>query len=313
MIAFASLSLFFTDMGLNAFGVNISMISNTSEISFLLFSTFMLLIVSISLIYLFLPVWLPIVLAVSLLNYFLHDQSILTNMWVVIIFAVALLIMWSIAIIIKKLPQKISNSIPYIDKIRSILSDIASANLIRQGIDFVIGLSFVVLIVMYAIVVAIVFIPSASSILKPNEFSKHLLKNHYEMVMSVYQNTYTGYPKILIDEKDKIYYVPYESQGYYYAYDIDEVRKAYFERLKSNNKERVKKVCGEKEEREIFMRYYIIDNPYIKVAYQNNLRFKIDDNKTEIDINKSESFRIKSVLINQTDINQTLCDGKMQE
>ena len=81
--------------------------------------------------------------------------------------------------------------------------------------------------------------------------------------------------------------------------------------MKKDNKEFVIKVCSDNHEKQEFIKGYIINNPYIKVLYQNNLRFKIDSNQTEIDPKKSEPLYIKSFLITKKDINKKLCDGKI--
>ena len=139
-----------------------------------------------------------------------------------------------------------------------------------------------------------------------NDFSKHLWRSHYINVKYVYQNLYSGYPKILIDnskEKNNMYYVPFEAKGYYYVYNIQDVKKNYFSDL---NKTLIQQtLCKKKNLRYEFMQTYIIDNPYIKAKYQNK-RFSINDKNITI-----EEFNLAK-MISIDDINSALCDGKIK-
>jgi len=138
------------------------------------------------------------------------------------------------------------------------------------------------------------------------DFSKHWLKSNYVMVYYVYNNMYSGYPKILIDnsqEKNNTYYVPFEAGGYYYVYNIEDVKKRYFADL---NKTQIQQtLCKKKKLIDEFMNTYIIDNPYIKAQYQNK-RFSINDkNSTIKEFNETK-------IISIDDINSSLCNGMVK-
>jgi len=139
-----------------------------------------------------------------------------------------------------------------------------------------------------------------------HNFSKHLWRSNYGMVMDIYQNMYSGYPKILIDNSQDMnttYYVPFEAGGYYYVYDVEDVKERYFADL---NKINIKlTLCKKQSLRDDFNETYIIDNPYIKQKYQNK-RFSINDKNISI-----EEFNMAKI-ISLDDINRSLCNGKMK-
>ncbi len=283
-ILFSALVTYFVYSGLIAYGIVPQFAVGIHEISFLLSFSLLSIVALIFLIYFFAPIVLPVVLVFGLVGYFKLDLSILT----ISVLTILTIIIGFILLFI-------------IMKIKPLLID----HLFNEIKNFVSILSISSAFIMFLLVVLLI---GGTAILgtMTHDFSKHLGKSNYGTVMDIYRNMYSGYPKILIDnskDKNNIYYVPFEAGGYYYAYDVDNVKERYFNDL--NKTQIQQKLCKKKSLWNEFMETYIIDNPYIKQKYQNK-RFSIDDKNVSI-----EEFNMAKV-ISVDDINRSLCDEKME-
>jgi len=107
-------------------------------------------------------------------------------------------------------------------------------NFFNESENFIPSLSIASALGIFLLVVILIGGTTISGTIT-HSFSKHLWRSNYGMVMHVYQNMYSGYPKILIDnsqDKNNTYYVPFEAGGYYYVYDVENVKERYFAEIK---------------------------------------------------------------------------------
>jgi len=254
------------------------------DVVFLLSFSILSIVALVFLIYLFMPVLLPFILIFGLVGYFKFKLSIPIMLAFTVLLIIILLVL--LYIIMKLKPLWIDSLLNEVKNFITILSTVAS-------------------LIMFTLVVILI---GGTTIFgtQTHDFSKHLWRSHYAWVIDIYQNMYSGYPKILIDnsqEKNNTYYVPFEAGEYYYVYNIQDVKKRYFADL---NKTQIQQtLCKKKSLRDEFMNTYIIDNPYIKAQYQNK-RFSINDKNTTL----KEFNETKIISIN--DINSSLCNGMVK-
>jgi len=283
-IMFSALVTHFIYLGLIAYGVVPYFFTGMQEIYFLMLFAFLSIVVMVFLIYLLAPILLPFLLAFGLAGYYGVKLSLLKGFGLGVVVIIILLLL-----------------LYFVRKIKPLWIH----SLFHEIKNFIPSLSIASAFVIFLFVVILIGGTTISGIMTHN-FSKHLWRSNYGIVMDIYQNIYSGYPKILIDnskDKNNIYYVPFEAGGYYYAYDVDNVKERYFNDL--NKTQIQQKLCKKKSLWNEFMETYIIDNPYIKQKYQNK-RFSIDDKNVSI-----EEFNMTKV-ISVDDINRSLCDGEME-
>jgi hypothetical protein len=279
------MTLYFVYLGLIAYGIIPQYFPGIQEVYFLLFFALLFIIISISLMYVFIPIIAPLILALILIGYFAMEKSIFNILFFTTLFSIAVLVLLYIVnkfkpLFVANLLHEVKNFIP----------------------DFILAILMFLNILFFVLMIGI---PVLSGIIKP-DFSRHWLRSNYEMVGYVYQNMYSGYPKILIDnsqDKNNTYYVPFEAGGYYYVYNVESAKKRYFADL--NKTQMQQTLCKRKSLRDDFINTYIIDNPYIKQKYQNK-RFSINNKNITI-----EEFKMRKI-ISVDDINRSLCDDKME-
>ncbi len=266
---FTGLILFFTYLGFSEYGIPDSYIADIASISFLIIAsiifTLIVVIVSISIaFYLLIPLILCEIFGCS---------------WQILIIGSGIYLFLFFTVLRIKKPLLVSQ-------------------INTLWIDFIRSLSIVIGVIIIFIFVFLISQSILSSLIKNTNFNN---KTAYEFIMSVYFSNYSGYPKILT-KNEKTYYLPVKDNRYYYLYDVEEVKKNYFNLLLKNYKNKLDQICYSKQNKLEFIHSYILDNPYIK---PKRLKEQIPINTKDVDIH-IEDFDM-SKLITLNDINVSLC------
>lgn len=129
-------------------------------------------------------------------------------------------------------------------------------------------------------------------------------KSGYDMAINEYRTRFSGYPKILIKNQQKEYYVPVVDSNYYYVYDLEKSKNQYLSDLKEEKmKSKLDSICKNSSTKSEFQKNFIVNNPYIKPSFlTEKINIKDDDVKLE-PLEKSER------LIKLEEID-TLCEKR---
>ena len=263
------LVLFFTYLGFSEYGIPDSYITDIASISFLIIASIVFILVLG-------------ILSISVTLYLLIPLSLCGIpgcSWFTLFIVICIYIILFLTIFRLKKPLLMNQ-------------------LNRRWIDFTRSLSIIMGIVVILIFGFLLSQSIFSSLIRNTNFNK----SAYEFIMDVYFSNYSGYPKILT-KNGKTYYLPVKDNKYYYIYDVQEVKKKYFNLLlKKNNTIILDKICSSQQNKLAFKRSYILNNPYIKPKH---LKEQIPINAKDMDIH-IEDFNM-SKLITLTDINVSLC------
>jgi len=165
-IIFTALLTNFVYSGLVAYGVVPQLVTGIHEITFLLSFSLLFIVALVFLIYVFVPIVLPFVLVFSLVGYFKFGLSMSAIFGLTILLVIILFV--SLYIIMKFKPLKTDN---FFNEIKNFISMISVVT------------TFIVFLLVILLIGSTTILGTMT-----HDFSKHLRKSNYGMVIDIYQN-----------------------------------------------------------------------------------------------------------------------------